>query len=136
MARCDTTERIAASPSRIWAWFTPAGLSDWFGLSVEPLDATSLSKGARLRIGGQYEATVTDCAPNRMLIWEGREPSGTVHRVSFTLNPREGSTTVLLREEFHRSGAFGRLLERLSIGGTAKRGQRALSRLKGLSEKG
>lgn len=137
MSRCDTTEQIKASPSRIWAEFRPDRLPVWYGYRVEPLSHSPLTRGSRLRVGGpheEYEATVTEYAENRMLTWEGASAKAN-YRVALLLAPKDGYTLVLLRDEFHTRGFLGRLQERLVMQGrAASAARKALTALKRLAE--
>jgi hypothetical protein len=139
MARSDATQRLGVSPSKVWLAFTPERLKLWYGAEIRLLSAPPLQKGSQLHIRYlnrpvQYEAIVTEYAPNRSLIWEGSEPS-TTYRVAFLLVPKGDHTVVLLREEFHRGGTFGRLAERLFLlGRVAKRSATALGKLKRMVE--
>lgn len=141
MSRVDTTEKIQASPSRVWTWFWPDRMSQWYGPELELLSPGPLCKGSRIRISGRsgikrfgYEATVTDYAENRSLAWEGSEGRAT-YRVAFIMTPRDGGTVVLLRDEFRLRGLVGRLIEKLFMAGrVAKYDRHFLTQLKRLVE--
>lgn len=134
MARSDVTERIAASPGKVWAFFQPEQFGRWYGLPVKPAAPGPFHKGARLKIG-VTEATITEYAENRTLAWETREKRA-VHRVTFLLAQKEGATVVLLRYELFMEGPLARLIERFAVGGLTTRSRKALGRLKRLVEQG
>jgi uncharacterized membrane protein len=142
MARCDITERINATPGKVWAWFRPDRISQWYGPELRLVSPGPLGKGSRISVSGRsgskrfgYEATVTDYAENRTLVWEGTD--GRVsYRVAFLLAPKEGATVVLLRDEFHLKGLMGRLIEKLFMAKRVAAYDRGfLRRLKGLVER-
>jgi uncharacterized protein YndB with AHSA1/START domain len=141
MARCDTTERINASPSRVWNRFRPERMKQWYGPEIRVLSPGPLAKGSRISVTGQsgpkrfgYDATVTEYADNRTLVWEGADNKAT-YRVTFLLAPKEGATVVLLRDEFHLKGLIGRLIEKLfMVRRVAKYDRHFLGKLKTLVE--
>jgi hypothetical protein len=141
MARCDTTERINASPGRVWARFRPERMKEWYGPEIRVLTPGKLAKGSRISVTGQsgpkrfgYEATVTEYAENRTLAWQGEDAKATYY-VTFLLAPKEGATTILLRDEFHLKGLIGRLIEKLFMTRrVAKYDRHFLAKLKSLAE--
>lgn len=141
MSRVDTTEKVRASPSKVWTWFRPERMKEWYGPELELLSPGPLGKGSRVRISGRsgarrlgYEATVTEYAENRSLAWEGADERA-AYRVAFLISPRDGGTVVFLRDEFRLRGLLGRLYEKLFlIGRVAKYDRHFLSQLKRLVE--
>lgn len=142
MSRCDTTEKIAASPSKVWTFFRPERMQQWYGPEIRLLSQGPLAKGSRLRISGRsgpktfgYEAIVVEYAENRIFAWAGSDEKVS-YRVAFTLAPRDGGTVVLLRDEFQLKGLVGRLIEKIfMVRRVAKYDQHFLTALKNLVEK-
>lgn len=141
MARCDTTERIAATPSRVWTEFRPERMKRWYGPEIEVISPGPLSKGSRIRISGRsgvkafgYEATVTEYHENRALGWEGADENATYH-VLFQLNPKDGGTVVFMRDEFRLKGVIGKIIEKVFMARrVAKYDRHFLRQLKELIE--
>jgi hypothetical protein len=143
MARCDTTEKISASPKRVWQQFQLERMKSWYGPEIQALTPGPLTKGSRISLTGRsgarsfgYEATITDYAENRTLAWEGSDGK-VFYRVIFTMTPKDGGTLLLLRDEFRLRGLMGRLIERFfMVKRVAKYDRQFLGKLKRLVEQG
>lgn len=143
MSRVDTTAKLTVSPSRLWAWFRPEKMKQWYGPELRVLSRGSLGKGAKVSLTGRsgakefgYEAVVTEYNENRTLAWEGADPK-VAYRISFTLTPENEGTLLLLRDEFRLRGPIGWIIEKLFMSRRVARYDRHfLTTLKRLVEEG
>lgn len=142
MARCDVTERIDTAPSRIWAWFKPEKMKQWYGPEIQVISPGPLDKGSRIRLTGRsgpktfgYEAEVTEYIENRCMAWEGADDRAS-YRITLTLAPKNGYTVISLRDEFSVGGLVGWMVERFFMAKRVTKYDRYfLSKLKALAEK-
>ena len=102
----DATAEIQASPDAIWAILTDApGYQAWDS-GVERVEGR-IAPGEKITVRSQanpgraFPVKVTEFAPGQRMTWSGGMPLGLFKGVrTFTLEPEDGATRFVMREEY------------------------------------
>jgi uncharacterized protein YndB with AHSA1/START domain len=154
MGKVELTQRIAAPPRHVFAFFVPQRMPYWYGAEMESCfevqdGAADFALGLKVRVSGtlgsrsvSHTAVVTAFAPARLLEWRFQDAHGVrgLERWELESVPSGSAdspehTIVRFAGQYEFPGRFGRLLDwLLTRRAIARRSADYLRRLAALVE--
>ena len=158
MGKIELTQRIAAPPRQVFAFFVPQRMPYWYGAEMQSCfevqdGASDFALGLKVRVSGSiagrivsHTAVITEFEPARLLEWRFHDAHGVrgLERWQFegadlpaaAVNETTASTLVRFVSEYEVHGQFGRWLDALfTHRAVARRSREHLRRLADLVER-
>jgi hypothetical protein len=148
MARLEFSQRIAATPALVSAFFVPQRMPYWYGYEMKAEfeilgGASDFASGQKVRISGRLgaqevsiTAAVTRYEFGRALEWQFQDQYGVKGKQSWEIAVQNESAIVHMRDEYEMPGRIARIADALlTRHAVARRDRGWLARLARLVER-
>jgi hypothetical protein len=148
MARLEFSQRIAATPALVSAFFVPQRMPYWYGYEMKSEfeilgGASDFADGQKVRISGRLgaqevslTAVVTRYEFGSALEWQFQDQYGVKGKQSWEIAPQNEGAIVHMRDEYEMPGRLARLADTLlTRHAVARRDRGWLARLARLAER-